>query len=288
MTLLPILPPDKDGNPIPDSHTLFGGVNTTEERIVEHVTANIRRQLPQVKQYQLQNTKIIFAAGGPSLKTNLKKLRRQYNQGNKFALVTVNGTHDFMLDQGFIPKMHIMVDARPWNARFVQRPAKTCRYLLASQCHPSIFEALEGYDVSIYHTSGHEDAASKVLEKYYFGKYIKVVGGSTVTLNSFMLLRTLGFRYFDVYGFDSCLLNNKHHSYDQSENDRDSVIPVYLREGDEDRKFMCTSWMVRQAYDFRNLVRAIRPDLFKCRVHGNGLIAGMMKAGYEIELTKGE
>lgn len=288
-----ILPPEADGSQQEDSFPLVGGLNTTQEKILSHVKHNIRLQLPQIKQFQAQEVGLIIAAGGPSLKSNLKNLRRQYNRGSK--LVTVNGTHDYMLDNGFKPSMHIMVDARPWNVRFVQRPISTCKYIVASQCHPSVFEALKDNETYIYHTSGHDGPAEEELNKYYFKKFIRVVGGSTVVLNSFMLLRTLGFKYFDVYGFDSCYLGKKHHSYPQPENGKEAVVPVEFKfkvNGKDEtvvekpKKFFCASWMVRQAYDFQGLVRAIKPGLFKCRVHGPGLISYMMRTGSTIENEK--
>ncbi len=278
---LPILPPDEDGNPRKDTITLVGGVNTIKKRILEHIDINIRRQLSQIKRYQLQDTNIILACGGPSLKTNIKSLKRQYDKGYK--VVSVNGSHDYLQDQGIKPAMHIMIDARPWNARFVQRPIDSCRYVIASQCHPDVFDALKDNDVNIYHVDVDEEVA-EILDKFYVSnqRYINIVGGSTVTLCSFIILRTLGFKYFDIYGFDSCFMDKKHHAYDQPEN-KEKPINILFEDG---KRFVCSTWMVRQAYDFQQLVSYISKDLFKCRVHGNGLIAHMMKTGAAMKVEE--
>jgi len=284
--LMPILPLDGEGKPVPGSVPLTGSRNTSDERVLEHLQVNIRRKLPQFRGYSVQNkVRLVLACGGPSLATNMRGLRKAVERGGR--LVTFNGTHDYMLDHGLTPKMHVMIDARPFNARFVQRPVEGCRYLIASQCHPSVFDALEGHDVTIFHVDINMDKenispARKLLDDYYFGKWFLVSGGTTVTLISLVLLRGLGFKWFDMYGFDSCFLYNKHHPYDQPENGRDQPHEVVFKSGDKMRTFYCSQWMMRQAYDFEILSRKTAVDFFNCRVHGPGLIAHMIRSGAEM------
>lgn len=298
MSLQPIVPVRPGGKVPPATVPLIGKQNLEKEAVIRHIKHNIRLQLPQHKVWNAQKTRVALACGGPSLKTNLKKLRNQVNKG--FKLATVNGSHDFLLSEGFRPSIQILVDAREFNARFVQHPIDTCHYFISSQCHPSVFEALKDHDrVYIFHLDigrGKKDEdgnllppseADEILSKYYLKKFIVVSGGSTVTLNSLVLLRQLGFRYFDIYGFDSCFIKGEDHSYDQPEN-KEKPVRVVARWGGQERVFYCAAWMVRQAYDFQMLIRAIPDDWFKCRVHGSGLIAHMMKAGCEIDVTNSE
>ena len=279
--------PAKVGDTInPGTIPLVGKKNLASEVILENIQANIRRQLPQLSLFAEQKTRVAIACGGPSLKTHLKTLRRQVDKG--FKLVTVNGTHDYLLDKGFTPSLFMMVDARQWNVRFVQRPIESCTYFISSQCHPDVFEALKDHDkVYIFHIDvGADDSPTvKILDKYYFKRYIKVVGGSTVTVNALVLLHHLGFRYYDIFGFDSCFLNGKHHSYNQPEN-TEKAYRVVAKWAGKEKVFYCACWQVRQMYDFQMLIRAIPKDYFKCRVHGAGLISYMMRSGCEIDITK--
>ena len=266
---------------LPERPEMPGGLNTPKDKMVENIKHNIRLGLPQVHAYppNPQET-VVLVFGGPSLKTNLRALRRL---APKCYVVTVNGSHDYLISEGFKPSGHIMLDARPDNACFVQNPIDTCHYFIASQCDPSVFEALKGYHLEIFHCDlGEETGAVEVLRRYYLNSYHIIIGGSTVGLRSFMLMRTLGFTRFEVFGFDSCFMGNRHHAYEQALNSSDTKeIKV---EGLE-KTFHCTGWMLRQAYEFQDFVRHAG-GLFKCRVHGSGLIATMIKAGAGAKLKE--
>lgn len=267
-----------DSGVLPEKPEMPGGLNTSIERMLANIRTNIERHLPQVKVYRENPDTAILALSGPSLKSNLKRLKRLTA---KCPLVTVNGSHDWLIEQGCVPSAHIMLDARESNADFVRNPVASCRYLIASQCDPAIFHALEDHDVRIFHCDlgVGED---KLLKNYYCGKnYHIVMGGSTVGLRALMLLRMLGFKKFEIFGFDSCFMGSRHHAFDQALNDKD-VKSVEL-EG-QGGKFFCAPWMLRQAYEFQDLAKHAG-HLFRCRVHGNGLIASMIGAGAKLKET---
>jgi hypothetical protein len=48
----------------------------------------------------------------------------------------------FALNNGIKPSAYVMVDALEFNARFVEKVIPDCKYFIASQCHPSVFEKL--------------------------------------------------------------------------------------------------------------------------------------------------
>ncbi len=264
---------------LPAQPDLPGKLNTSGEQMLANVKANIQRSLPQVKPYYDNPDDAILALSGPSLATNLRALKRLTPT---CPLVTVNGSHDWLIEQGCTPSAHVMLDAREANADFVRNPVKSCRYLIASQCHPKVFEALEKYEVHIFHCDlgvGEE----KALTDHYCGKnYHIVIGGSTVGLRAMMLLRMLGFKRLHIFGFDSCFLGKKHHAFPQALNDKD-VITAEV--GGMGRKFYCAPWMLRQAYEFQDLMRA-NGHLLRCKIHGSGLIATMVKAGAQAQLKE--
>ncbi len=116
--------------------TVEGTVNAPHDDIVRNIGTNIRRQLPQVQLYPPNKYKVALLLGGPSL------AKAEIPKGYRIA--TVNGTHDWALERGLRPSIHMMLDARPFNARFVEHPQDYCRYLINAQCDPSVFDALEG------------------------------------------------------------------------------------------------------------------------------------------------
>ena len=85
-----------------------------------------------------------------------------------------------------------------------------------------------------------------------FEECYTVPGGSTVLLRAIPLFRMLGFKRFHIFGCDSCLEENKHHAYEQLENDDELIIPVNV----SGKIFNCHPWMVSQAQEFIDLIRS--------------------------------
>lgn len=244
-------------------------LNCPTDLVLENVKSSITRQLPQVQAYQPQDTVIGLVGGGPSL--DIDEIREKYDSGVK--MVSMNGTHGWLLDHGIRPTAHVQVDAREHNARFVENPQKETKYLIASQCPPEVFEALEGFNVHIWHGISTK-AEIPILDEYYFGNYLHVMGGSTVMLRAFTLFAMLGYSHFEVFGFDSCYMDEDHHAYDQPENEE--LDRIHIKVGD--REFACAPWMYSQAKDFIGQVGAIG-KAWNMNIHGNGLIQHIVKTG---------
>lgn len=271
-----------NGNDYPEVK-LSGRVNVPDWKILQNIRENIRRGLPQLKGFQPVDDPIMIAAGGPSLKRYIKNIKKKRDNGRK--VVTVNGTHDFLLEHGIRPSMHIMIDGRPFNKRFVENAQDDCAYFIASHCDPSVFDALDGKRVYIFHTDG-DTEKTPILEEYYRGNFYYVRGGSTVTLRAINILTILGRKNQEIYGFDSCFLNKKHHSYDQPENDTDGAIKIIPDcHGAGRKEFLCAPWMASQAKEFQEMIAMIG-DQFRLAVYGPGLIAHMIRVGAHAELKE--
>lgn len=250
------------------------GMNAGRGYILENIQRNITRQLPQVFEHPVNDQRIAIIGGGPSLEYTIDELRACVDDGVK--LVALNGTHDWLVEHGFRPSAMIMVDSRPENVRFVQNPVDGCKYFIASQCHPSVFDALEGHEVYIWHANNNIGEES-ILEDYYLGNFRFIIGGSTVLLRGIWLMRTLGFMKMDVFGFDSCYMDGKHHAYEQPENDGCEVQELTCM----GRKFQCAAWQASQFDDFQHFIQIVG-DKFELNVHGDGLIAHMMREGAKL------
>lgn len=247
------------------------GMNAGRGYILDNIQQNITRQLPQVKEHPVNDQRIAIIGGGPSLMDTADELQRCVDDGVK--LVALNGTHDWLVEQGYRPSAMVMVDSRPDNVRFVQKPVSTCKYFISSQCHPDVFEALKDNEVYIWHANNNI-GEEQILEDYYLKNFRFIIGGSTVLLRAIWLMRTLGFKQMDVFGFDSCDMNGKHHAYDQPENDGCEMREVTCM----GKKFQCAAWQASQFDDFQHFIQIVG-DKFELNVHGDGLIAHMMKEG---------
>jgi len=261
------------------------GCNVTDEIILQQVAANIRRQLPQVYPHQPNPDTIALVCGGPSLAKTEKELVEAYWAGAK--VICLNGTYQWCIDHNIKPSAVVMLDARQFNARFLATDVPGCRYLLAAQCHPDVFELCRDRDVMIWHCCSACQPEADLLSEYYFKLFNPVTLGTTVAIKAIQLFRMLGFKSFDIFGLDSCWMDDEHHSYAQPENDHDKQFITWLRpEGREDlwRSFICAPWMMRQCYDFQKLIETQGND-FRLNVRGDGLIAAVLRISAELGST---
>lgn len=273
------------------------GCNVCDDDLLAQISNNIRRGLPQVQPHALNRNTALLVCGGPSLADTEKELVDEVWRGGK--LVAVNGAYQWCIDRNLRPAAAIMLDARKFNARFFETDVPTCKYLMASQCHPDAFDLVEDREVLIWHALGSgSDKEVALLDEYYFQQktddlpedrkkprrhYHPITLGTTVGIRSISLLRMLGFQRIDIFGLDSCWMGDKHHAYAQKENDIDNRISVWLRPNHEiAHHFICAPWHVKQADDFKTLLRE-RGDFFQLSVRGKGLLATMMRTGAELQ-----
>lgn len=261
-----------------------GGVNTPSDVLLAQVSENIRRGLPQAQPYQPNNYTVVLVCGGPSLKTTEQDLVKAYWAGGK--VIAVNGAYQWCIDRNIKPSAFVMLDAREFNARFLETPIEGCHYFLASQCHPKAFELCRDRKVTMWQALSAGEAEKDLLDSYFFGRYHPVTLGTTVAMRAISLMRMLGYMRFEIFGLDSCWFGDDHHAYEQAENGGERRMPVWIRpEGRDDRaiRFICSPWQAKQAEDFLQLVKE-RGDLFELNVHGPGLISTLIRTGAALEI----
>lgn len=260
-------------------------LNVSHETIHRNIETNIRRHLPQLALHDESPEHIALVGGGWSLDQTFEELRALYFRGVK--LVALNGAANWLMARNLRPSMHIIMDAKPENAAFVQAPIPHCKYFLASQCDPSVFDACEGRDVRVFHvisTDGEEER--EVLDKYYNRRWHIVPGAGTVGMVGLMMCRMLGFRFQHLFGIDSCSEpeTGAHHAYDQPWNNDDGARWFWCA----GRKFLCSGMQASQVGNFVDIVSA-HGDKLELKVHGPGILAHILETGGEMRpLAKGE
>lgn len=260
-----------------------GSLNVTEDKVADNIRINAACGWMPVVAHPEQDTEVMILGGGPTLTQFEDDIRRMRSEGVK--LVTLNGTYNWCLERGIIPSATVMVDARPFNKRFVTPVVEDVKYLLSSQCDPSIFDGLPKDRTFIWHDGS--DRTRKILGDLGISAYWHVPGGSTVLLRAIPLLRMLGFHRFHLFGCDSCLMapagNGKglsfhHHAFPQPENDHQIIIPVMVNSG---KIFYCNPWMALQSREFVELVKAMAEHIDMI-VYGGGLLAHIIQTGAEL------
>jgi hypothetical protein len=238
-----------------------GSLNTELEQVRKNVEKNISAGFQQVAPHPTNNIEVMIVGGAPSLKQNIEKIRELRDKGVK--LVCLNNAYNFCIENGIMPSAYVMVDAREFNARFVEKVIPDCKYFIASQCHPSVFDKLPKERTYIWHTTA--ESINDLLAKEYKNWY-PVPGGSTILLRTIPLFRMLGFKRFHLFGCDSCLEDGAHHAYEQKENDNQPVISVRIG----GKVFSCHPWMVSQAKEFIDLIGCIG-DVIELEIYGGML-----------------
>lgn len=240
-----------------------------------NIRNNIRRQLPQMRAHPITQERIAIVGGGWSLRDTEKELRDLVFSG--VNIVALNGAANWCAERNLRPAMHVVLDSRPVNVDFFRHDSKRCKYYLASQCHPSAFEALEGRDVTVFHViSTDGDAEKKRLDEYYAKRWQQVPSSGTVGIVAIMLCRLLGFKFQHVFGLDSCYAptDRAHHAYDQAWNDAEGAAPFWVA----GREFNCSAWQASQCGEFVDLLTQIGNEVC-LDIHGDGALAHILKTG---------
>jgi hypothetical protein len=253
-----------------------GGINTDVDTLVSNIQTNIAARHRQVEPHIKNDSEVMLLGGGPSLNDFVDDIKAKREAG--MPVITTNGNYKWCLDNGITPSAMVVVDARPFNTRFITEIVPTCKYFIASQCHPSMFERVPPEQTWMFHNVASEFASSVLDEAYGDEQWWPVAGGSTVTLRAMVLFRMLGFTKFHMYGFDSCLRDDEHHAYEQEENDGEHVLSVTVA----DRTFRCHPWMASQAQEFQDQARMMQDEV-QLAVYGDGLIAHMINTAAKLD-----
>jgi len=242
--------------------------NTANEQLLANVRSSSERNLPWFDTAPEHDGHVCIVGGGPSVSKKIEELAWRQSIGQQ--VWALNGAAHYLYTQGIVPDTLVIADAREENKAFLPGaflPDFTTRLLLASQCHPVLFDKAEllDLDVTLWHVNseGVADLLADVEDKPVH----LIGGGSTVGLNAIVLGFAAGYRNFHLYGFDSSFEEN-HHAYRQTGNDGDTVIEA-LYEG---RRFKTTAWMAQQVNEFQALMPGLLSDGCMVTVAGDGLL----------------
>jgi hypothetical protein len=264
-----------------------GRINASDEELIRNVEYAIRRGHPQVKSQENQYDRIALVGSGPSLAKTEKELVKLVHEGAK--LVTMNGAYHWCLEHNLKPSAQIVLDARESNARFVEPAVPGCTYILASQCHPKVWDAVEGREkVWIFHAINEGNNLAGLLGDFYLGKWQGAPGGTTVATRAMVVLRMLGYLRFDLFGVDSCVMDGVHHAMPQPENAHDKFYQLKVgptSNPEISRTFTVTGWHCKQFEDILQFIR-VNGEYVLVNVHGDGLIAYALQCGSDLAMDE--
>lgn len=224
-----------------------------------------RLELPEVTE---SNGKVaVLVCYGPSLKYKIEQIRMLQRGGAD--IITCSGAHDFLIANGIVPTYHSDIDGRAHKADLLT-PHKDVKYWMATVCHPTYFDKLDGHDVSIFHIYNTEESA-KWVEENDPGSWL-LTGGVTIGNRLLGLLYYMGYRTTHVIGMDCSFgLEGERHAGRHTGKEQKRMK---VRCGDI--WFETTPQMVTAARDIIEMLGVLNPIGYDVTFHGNGLLQAMI------------
>lgn len=211
--------------------------------------------------HEPQTEPVAVVAYGPSLNDTWEKVK-------KFKwVISCSGSHRFLIDRGIIPNWHVAVDPLKNNTvQLIGQPHPDVEYLIASTCHPDVFEHLKDYNVKLWHVF---DSTQDGLRTLPPGEWA-ITGGCDVGLRSMSMAAFFGFTELHMFGFDGSARGKVRHAADH---------PTSKQKFDEvnykGKTFYTTPSMLAAAQQVIHELDQL-PNI-KAKFYGKGLIQAMTK-----------
>lgn len=229
----------------------------------EQIRLAIQRVKDRVQPYDgMREDSCAVVGFGPSL-------RETWEQIKDFPYIfTCSGSHKFLLEHGIVPTYDLNVDPRSHKVALMGPPHRDVTYLVASTCHPKLFDHLDGYKVLLWHIFDNAEESIRTLPQ---GEW-SLCGGIDAGLRCITMARFLGFTNLHLFGIDgSSPAQGSRHAGDHPH----TKIPLEDVEYDG-RTFLTTPGMLAAAQGIwheLNQLHDVTPTF-----HGDGLIQHMSKS----------
>jgi hypothetical protein len=147
--------------------------------------------------------RVCVAGFGPSLRETWIDIYRE-RRAFGATVVSTSGAHDFLIEKGIVPDIHLEVDPRQHKAFFTRNPHPDVKYWIASCCHPALIDNLiaKGCDVGLWHLLNSDEDLQIVAPDGPDPNSWLVCGGSGVAARAVNLMFTQGYRSFSLHGMD--------------------------------------------------------------------------------------
>ncbi len=257
------------------AHTSAGGmeilVKTKNCVPEENILANVHYSSTLLKDWlvecRIHDGVAVFCSGGPSLKDYYETVRELAKKPNHYV-VCVKSAHDDLIAQGIIPWACVLLDPRAHVQDFIENPHPEIRYLVASMCHPTTVDRLIEKKAKVwgYHAqvgAGEHDVVAQRLGDGHF----LIPGGCSAAMRGISILHTVGFRRFDLYGYDCCYTNEK--DIDFTTLDKRGQ-PKYVRVTVNGKEFITDHEKIAQCQDIVKVLEM--PYMIDIDVHGPGMV----------------
>lgn len=207
-----------------------------------------RPRYPDVSQGPPRCATLNIIASGPSA--------RSAPLSHLGPTMALNGSLGLFREAGLTPTWWAACDPQVLVSDFLRDPPPETIYLAASKCDRTVFRALRGHQVRLWHLDD-VDAVPWAVPV-----------ATTITLTAIPLAVHMGFRRIDIWGWDGCYLDGLDHACPQP---HDTAHNVSVEVGRQ--TFHTTaSW----ALEAQEAVYVVGQCGARIRIHGPGMIATIL------------
>jgi hypothetical protein len=151
----------------------------------------LARGLEVAKPLPERTGSLAIVGSGPSVRDFLDELKTHDE------IWAINGAYDYLQSQGIVPHGFFGIDPLPGLAAYVGFPHQDTTFYIASSCDPSVFDALKGRSVKLWHPAAYDT-------EYPKEDGVKpIIGGTTAITRAPYFALYQGWRDITLYGADS-------------------------------------------------------------------------------------
>lgn len=213
-----------------------------------------------VAHHDIRPEPIAIVCFGPSLNDTWEKIK-----DFKYVM-SCSGSHKFLVERGIIPTWHLEVDPRPHKVKLIGPPQEQTEYVIASTCHPEVFDHLEGFKVKLWHVFDNDKDAQRTLPPNEWA----ITGGCSVGLRCLTMARFFGFTDLHIFGMDGSEGSTGKHAAEHP-----NQAPDHYKVDYDGKTYKTTTGFLEAAkqtfYELDQL-----PDV-QSTFYGDGLVQAMAK-----------
>jgi hypothetical protein len=234
-----------------------------------HIQSALARGLNEVEIAAPREKRLTIVANGPSaLAAPLTGSPPDSPSGSPHEsrkgspTLSINNALRLFVDRGLAPDYWMASDPQACVAEYLHGAPRETVYLVASKCHPAVFDALRDRRVMLWHCA--EPGTLDLLT----GRLV-IQSSITVTLCAFNLMPVLGYHRLATWGWDGCYLADRDHAAGQPHH-RGRDITIEVGPGQD---FTTTTSWAAEAQEAVRLFQSVPRDV---TIHGGGMIGAIL------------
>ena len=242
----------------------------------DFIRDNIRSNLKLIDRwlgkFPLHNGNVILVSGGPYL--NINKLKTHIRNNPDSKIVCVKHSYPKLVDNGILPWACIVLDPRPITGtsthgivrkELFKKIEKKTKFFVASMTDPSVTEYLieKGAEIHGWHAFTESLRDPEEQEKKIQNQSVKInpeigipegstliTGGTCAAMRALGIMHTMGFRHFDLFGFDCSMEEPTEEQKKETTGAEDEEPkPKYFKVGVGDKNYWTTGELLAMAQD---------------------------------------